>query len=956
MSYVPISFKSDYSLLKSLLKIKDIIDFAVKNNATYVGLLDDNPYGFLDFYDKCEKNNLKCVLGMILKIGEATLYLYIKNYDGYLNIIKINNLKNDNNLTFNDLIKYNDGLILVLPYNSYNLLNRFKTSFNVYLSYKNDMEKERALSFTKNIVFINEVLSFYKEDTAVLKMLYRIGDSEYKESDNYLIPASEQDIASIQSFQDEIDLKLEFKKRYIPNYLKDGENSASYLRSLAIKGLQKRLNGKIEKKYIERIEFELSVIEKMGFVDYFLIVYDYVKYAKKHDILVGPGRGSAAGALVSYSLGITEIDPLKYNLLFERFLNPARVTMPDIDIDFEDIRREEVIRYVRSRYGEKNVALILAYGTLGSRQVLRDVAKKFEIDNSVIDELAKMVDAKSSLRDNLKNVDLVNYIKNNKLEIVYKISMKLEGLKRHTTIHAAGVVISSDPLDTIIPILKTNDGILTGCTMEYLEKLGLLKMDFLALRNLTIIHNVINSIKKIQPEFSLADIPLNDDKTFEVFRRGDTDSIFQFESVGMKRFLKKLSPRCFDDLVAANALFRPGPMQNIDEYVNRKNGLKKIDYLHPNLKNILESTYGIIVYQEQIMQILVTMGGYTYSEADMIRRAMSKKKHDVMEKERTRFVELSIKNGYSNDLASKVYNLILQFADYGFNKSHSVAYALLGYQMAYLKANYPNHFQLNTLNMGMGNSTKIKDIIDDAKIRGLNIVKPDINKSKYEYEVVASDLILPLTSIKDINSNVSKYIVNNAPYSDFFDFFKKVYGNSVNRKNIEILIKAGALDSFGYSKVTLLDNIDSAITYVELCDQLDESLVLKPEITISNSEDFEVSELDVFGYYIYGHPVLKYKVNNSIKIVNDRNYINKVVYNVALIEKIKSISTKNGDKMAFLDLSDDTGKITAVIFPKNNDIIDSIEEHQVYEFIGKVDRRDEAYQLIVNKVIAIEKR
>jgi len=946
MQYTPISFKTDYSLMKSLLKVSDIIKYAKKMNSKYVGILDNNPYGILDFYDKCTQNNLKCIFGMVVKFGEYKIYFYIRNYTGYLNLIKINELINDNKLNINEVIKYNEGLIAVLPYESYKLYNRIKNVFLVYLGYKNDGELKNALLINKKVLFINEILYFKKEDVNFLKLLYKIAGSTYEDNTNYCIGANEFDTKTIEEFQSLIDLKFDFNKSYIPLFCKTQEESKKYLRTLAIKGLNKRLNNNVPEKYIERLKFELNTIENMGYIDYFLIVYDYVKYAKKNNIMVGPGRGSAAGSLVSYSLGITEIDPLKYDLLFERFLNPERVTMPDIDMDFEDVGRNKVIDYVREKYGSSRVALIVAYGTLGTKQVVRDVGKVLEIDDKKIDALSKKLDAKKSLKENLKDKNLVAFIKDNDLETMYKISIKLEGLKKHTTIHAAGVVISQEPINNIVPTFKTSDGILTGFTMEYLERLGLLKMDFLAIRNLTMIHNILDLIHKKNPTFDLKKIPLDDNETFEIFKKGDTDNIFQFESIGMKNFLKKLSPSKFDDLVAANALFRPGPMQNIDEYIARKKGEKRVTYLHKDLEPILKSTYGIIVYQEQIMQILSIMGGYTFAEADLIRRAMSKKKHDVMESEKTKFLHRATKKGYTKEIANETYNLIVKFADYGFNKSHSVAYALVGYQMAYLKANYGETFQLNNLN---------KDVIDEAIKKGLRIVKPDINKSSYKYIIDNSSIILPLTSIKDISTNVSKTIIDYAPYSDFFNFIKKV-SKTINRKNIETLISAGALDSFNYSKNTLMENIDSAYTYIELCDNLDESLIMKPEIVESKIPDTQINEIETFGFYISGHPASRFTDKDAIKIKNLSKYKNQTIKMVVLVEKIKVINTKKGEKMAFIDVSDDTGKSNAVVFPNNNNLISTFKENDLIHIKANIGERNEESQIIINEIISIEQK
>lgn len=954
MNYIPIGFKSDYSLLKSLFKVKDIIEFAKIKNCKYVGILDENPYGIMDFYDKCISNDLKCIFGMILKIGDYKLYFYIQNYRGYKNLIKLYDLVQDEKLSFNEIYKYNDGLICVLPYESYNLLGRLRTAFQVFLAYKNAAELKNAEQISKNVLFLNEIMYLKKEDAKFLDVLYQIGGENYPDDDNNVLSASDFDKNTVLEFQKIINFNFDFNNRYIPHFCSSKEKSFELLNNLTMRGLNKRMNGNVPDEYKKRLEFEINVIKNMGFVDYFLIVYDYVKYSKKNNICVGPGRGSAAGSLVSYTLGITDIDPLKYDLLFERFLNPQRITMPDIDIDFEDIRRNDVINYVKEKYGERYVSLIVAYGTLSSRQVVRDVSKVMKIDQFLIDEFSKKLDSKKSLRENLNDKELVSYIKMKGLEDIYKISIKLEGLKKNVTTHAAGVIISEIPLLEIIPMIKSKEGNLTGYAAEYLEKLGLLKMDFLGVRNLTTLHNMVDIVKKKDPNFDLKQISFTDPKTYELLSSGNTDGIFQFETIGMTNFLKKLQPENFDDLVAAIALFRPGPMENIDEFIARRKHNKKVEYIHKDLEPILKSTYGIIVYQEQIMQILSYMGGYSYAEADILRRAMSKKKKSLMIEEREKFVIKAKEKGYTENIAQEVYDLIVKFANYGFNKSHSVAYALIGYQMAYLKANHVNSFHLNTLNMNMTSGEKVRDVIEEARRKGLKIIKPNINVSTNEYLIENNSIIMPLTSINDISSSHSKIISGNAPYSDFFDFCIKNYGNGINRVQIETLIKSDTMNDFGYSRNTLLKNLDSAITYVELARSLDKSLIMKPVIEVSSEEDGEISELDIFGFYISGHPASKYSGDDFIKLSDITKYVSRRITMILLLEKIKIISTKKGEKMAFLEVSDDTGKMGAVIFPKNNSIIDNISIGNLYKFKSQILKKTGEIQIIVEDISVID--
>ena len=762
-----IGFKTDYSLLKSMLKVKTIIEYAKSNNYKYLGILDDEAYGIAEFYYGCKESKIKPIIGIIVKLKNYKVYFYIQNFVGYQNIIKIKYLENKNKLNLTYLKKYSEGLICVLPYESTSLKEKLSSIYKVYLSYKTKEEKFIIEKITSDIVFLNEIACLTKDDTKYLEFLYKIGEEELNSDLNYVLEIDDDDKKHLNEFQKNIDFEIVLSKNYIPSFTKDKVTSIKLLNSLSINGLKKRLNGNVSKEYVDRLKYELNVINELNFTDYFLIVYDYVKFAKKNNIYVGPGRGSAAGSLVSYTLGITEIDPLKYDLLFERFLNKERITMPDIDMDFEDIKRGEVINYVKEKYGKNNVSLIVTYSRLASRQVIRDVAKVLDIDKSLIDNLTKLIDPKRSLKENIDE-KIKTFLNANNLNELYDISMKLEGIKKNTSIHAAGVIISSEPLASIVPILESGNELLAGFTMEYLERFGLLKMDFLALKNLTELHKMVDIIKKENKNFNLKNIPLNDNKTLELFRRADTDNIFQFESSGMKNFLRKLKPNSFNDLVSANALFRPGPMDNIDTFIERKEGKVKIDYIHPSLEKILKPTFGVIVYQEQIMQILSVMAGYSFAEADLVRRAMSKKKLEDLEKEKSKFLINSKKRGYTDEVSNKVYNMILKFANYGFNKSHSVSYALLGYQMAFIKANYSKYFQVNSLNSLTTSKTKIKDVIEDAKKKGMKIIPPNINLSSNNYILDDKNIILPLYSIKNITSAISDKIISHAPYTDFF--------------------------------------------------------------------------------------------------------------------------------------------------------------------------------------------
>lgn len=962
--YIPIGIKSDYSLLQSLIKIPDLISYLLEHNIMACGILDDNLFGSICFYKECIKNNIKPIIGLDVCIQDKHIYLYAKNYQGYKSLLKINTIKQQRELQYIDLISYKKDVICVLPYRSIDIYEEIKKIYEIlFIGYGNNFEKQNASLVSKHIVYINEVRVFNFQDIRYLQLLREIdtGEScdliEYQESyleRNVLLDDQE----TIKNFISLVDLKIEFNQVYIPHYDKKIEDSFAYLSSLCKKGLTKRLHNDLKKNYVERLMMELSVIKKMGFVDYFLIVYDYVRYAKTHNILVGPGRGSAAGSLVSYCLGITNIDPIEYDLLFERFLNPERVTMPDIDIDFEYTKRDQVVQYVKERYGVDNVANIMTFGTLGARQVIRDVGKCLKVELHFIDKLSNLLNPKLSLKDNIKNKYVKEYVMGNSdLEKLYKVSYKLEGLKRHISTHAAGVVISSVTLDDVIPVCFNGGELLTGVTMEYLEDLGLLKMDFLALRNLTIIQNVLELIgKETSKKINLADIPLDDEETMEIFRKVDTEGIFQYESSGMKNFLMKLKPDNFSDLVAAVALFRPGPMQNIDSFIRRKEGKEEVIYPDNSLKDILKDTYGIMIYQEQIMQVLVRMGNYSFAEADNIRRAMSKKKADIMEKERDTFVERATKNGYSKDKALEVYDLIIKFANYGFNKAHSVSYALIGYQMAYLKANYPVYFIANLLNMSVGSDIKTKEYIDEAKVKNILIFKPNINASEDYYRIKDNALLLPFNTIHNVGGSAVSEIIKErkerGKFEDFYQFVARTYGKSVNRKTLESLIDADCFRDFNINHHTLINSIDSALDYAVLCGDLAEEFVMKPNYDFCveyNDAELMERELNTFGFYVTNHPSSKYQ-NGIMKIKEIKKYFDKFVSLVIIIDSIRKIKTKNGDDMGFFSGSDETGVADFIIFPKNNRFLNEIRKGDFVKVRGQVTRRNDKYQVVVSNI------
>ncbi len=973
--YTPLYIKTYYSLLSSLISIDKLIQYAKEHNFSSLAITDNNMFGTMEFYKKCNKVGIKPIIGLEILLENDIILFYAKDYQGYQTLTKLATIQATRKIEFTDIEKYHDAVIGIVPFAYHNTYTMIQSLIsNLYLGYSTKKEEREALLITKNVVFLRKCLSIYEQDTEYLKYLYMIRDGKTIADDiHYEISNCSLDINDIYEFTSNENLfttnhiadlcNLQFPKSelLLPIYQETkGLPSHEYLQELSKFGLMKRLEGQVRESYAKRLQYELGIIEKMGFSNYFLVVYDFIRYAKKNKILVGPGRGSGAGSLVCYSLGITDIDPIEYDLLFERFLNPERITMPDIDTDFPDVYRDQVIDYVVGKYGEKKVSGIVTFGTLAAKQALRDVARVLNVPNFQIDFISKRIPGFTKLK-------LIDFYKQDqelrkmidsdvKLTQMYQIASFIEGYPRHTSSHAAGIVMSQKDLDEVIPLTVSDGMYLTGYTMEYLEDLGLLKMDFLGLKTLTTIMNVISDIEKIEGiKIDFNTIPLDDKKVLDLFARADTTGIFQFESEGMKNFLRKLKPNSFEDIFAAIALFRPGPAQNIDSYIRRKHGEEKIEYLDPSLEPILKSTYGIIVYQEQIMQIAHTLAGYTLGEADILRRAMSKKKMDVLKAEEEKFITQSIHNGYSKEVSKKIFDLILNFANYGFNRSHSVAYSMVAYKMAYLKCYFPKYFYSSLLSSVIGSESKTKEYIMEVKALGIPVLKPSINHSGCCYEVMPEGIYYPLSGIRNIGSTACNEILTKrgAGYLDIFDFLAKA--NGVNRKMLESLIQAGCFDEFNVTRRTYIENLDAIINYSELVSTLDPEFVLKPELEIHeeySNENLIHMEKDLFGIYLSNHPVTSYKAkySNIISLDNISHYFNQIISTVVLVEKTRIIQTKKGEDMMFFDGSDEYTKMDFTLFPKIYQKFSFIKVGDILKIEGRVERRYDTFQIVVSKV------
>lgn len=930
-----ISIKTDYSILTSMIKLPDLFSYAKKNNYSTLGIIDDNLSYVAEFNKLCQKYNIKGLIGLEIKYQEGYIYLYAKNNKGYNKLIKINTSIQNNQFNINMI---DEDLLPIIPYEYYHLYN----INNCYIGYKTEEEKQKAQELTNNTIYFNIVLGLDKQHTKYINYLNMIKDNltynNYNDKDYTNNVIWNKDLSY---FTKQINLNITYQENLIPHYDNKITDSYNYLKALSYKGLSKRLNNNIPLEYKTRLDYELNTIKQMNYVDYFLIVYDYVKYAIKNNIYVGPGRGSAVGSLVTYSLGITSIDPLKYNLLFERFLNPGRITMPDIDIDFDATKRDQVIEYVKQKYGKENVMGVITYAAMTSKLALLTVSK---ILNTNISILNNYIDSKKTLKENLtkETINIIN--KNKDIKEVYYGAMMIEGIKKHISTNAAGIVISKKEIDNIIPIIKNGEEYLTGYTKDYLEDIGLLKMDFLSIKNLTIISE---TLKDIPETINLNNITIEDKKVYQTFSEAKTIGIFQFDTPSMKYLLKQIKPNNFNDLIVSLGLIRPGANKYIETFSKRKYNLEKTQYIDNTLEDILKETNGIIVYQEQIMEIFKKVASYTFSEADLIRRAISKKNETIILGEKDKFINRALTNGYTKETATLIFNNILKFAEYGFNKSHSVGYAFLAYQMMYLKVNYPQYFYKNLLNQS--GRSQYKEIIDEAKQLNLTFTKPNINTSSTTFEI-DKNIIMPLSTIKNISKNICEIINNNKPYTDYFDFISKIYGQVITKEVITTLIYAGALDTFNYNRKTLINNLDSACIYAELINGLETSLVNKPSMTIY--EEYEnitlmEKEYELYGYYISNHPSSKY---NCPKSNNIHKYFDKNLTIYGFIKNIKTLKTKKGEDMAFINITDEYGTINCTLFPKKYNLITNLKNNDFIKVTGQVQKRQDKYQIIINNI------
>ena len=1047
--FIHLRSQSSYSLSEGALKIEKLVNLAKKNNMPAIALTDNNNmFGILEFSIACINNSIQPIIGTSInyldiqtKEHPSQLNFLVMNEEGYINLLYLSSIShtsgnNPIGIYHKDLKKYNNGLICYIggEYNPLLILkhqnkieeisvfiNNFRNMFGQDFLFEiqrvqdpkiDGFEKEfleYSQNFTipiigsNNIKYENE--NDYNAHDALLCIAQKltINQTNRKVSNSEIyFKTSEQminifvDIPEIIENNFRIALKCNYYPKEIlpklPKFSSDQNLSESELLNLKSKeGLLLRLqemNINSPSIYQERLNYELEIINNMGFAGYFLIVADFVNWAKNNEIAVGPGRGSGAGSVVAWSLSITDLDPLQYGLLFERFLNPERVSMPDFDIDFCQNRRDEVIEYVNNKYGKECVAHIITFGTLASRAAIRDVGRVLEIPYSEIDQFAKLfpynpanplsLDESINSDKNLKEL----VASDERLSNVVDISLKLEGLHRHASTHAAGVVIGDSSIINNVPLYKDPNTSVnaTQFSMKYVEKAGLIKFDFLGLTTLSIIQDSIRLIKENHSNFDLKHIPMDDKKTFQQLSKGEAIGIFQLESNGMGSVLRQLQPDKFEEIIAVVALFRPGPMDHIPSFCNRKHGKEKIEYLHPLLEKVLKETYGIIVYQEQVMQIAQVLSNYTLGEADLLRRAMGKKIQKEMDAQKNRFIEGAKSNKISINEASKIFDLVNKFAGYGFNKSHAAGYALLAYQTAYLKTNFPYEFMTATFNYSIDRTDRI--ILLNKELSSLNIEfkKPDVNHSQAKFSIEENNgfksIRFGLGAIKGVGiksmSNLVKERENNGKFIDIIDFMNRLKGDVINKRQLEKLVQAGSFDSIETNRAKLFYNVpkfveiyggsnfkdqNQAMLFEENKLSFDDSNLFDQQIDDWSSGFLLKSELEVIGFYFSSHPVSLYPKNyfrhnniiewNQIKLNEDI----KSAKIVGSILDIKERSNKEGRKYAFLTVSTLESQIELTIFSdKLNDFRNLIKEGNLLLFHIDISRDIENMRLIIRKI------
>lgn len=1038
--FVHLNVHTAYSLLNGACRIGELVEKAKSLGQTALAITDNCAlYGAIDFYDACTAAGIKPIIGCEVRIAEGSrlagqrigyepyrLTLLCRDNAGYQNLCRLITEQSANGadgeyVTDRDSIRrYANGLIALSGAENGEitaLLSAERTSDalkaaewyretfggDFYLELSNhDTEPEARLcaqlrGFSRKtgipVCPTNNVHYVEKNGSYVQQVLRCIGHNKrLSEPDPDALPTEEyylksydemrrfftgEELARTTEIAERCNIQFEFGVTKLPLFKKDGvDDNSQYFIKLCNKGAEKRY-GTITPEIQKRLDYELGVIQKMGFVDYFLIVWDFVRYAKSRDIPVGPGRGSGAGSLCAYCMGITDIDPLRYDLLFERFLNPERVSMPDFDIDFCYERRDEVIEYVRRRYGADHVAQITAFDTLKAKAAIRDAGRVMGISQSSVNAAAKAVSSPfSTLSEELEQGELKSlYASVPEVKQLVDVARQIEGLPRHTTIHAAGVVITREPVAEYVPLEYGEDGLTAQYTMTALERLGLLKMDFLGLRNLTIIKKTCDLIRKKEPDFDIGNIDEYDPEVYQMLGNSGTVGVFQFESAGMTSVLSRLQPKSIEDLTAALSLYRPGPMSSIPTYIeNRHKKPEEIAYKHPLLKNILSVTYGCMVYQEQVMQICRVVGGYSYGRADLVRRAMSKKKHSVMEKERSAFVYGTesncgaIANGVPEDTANAIFDEMAGFASYAFNKSHAAAYATVAYRTAYLRCHYYREYMSELITSVQDWTDKANEYISDLTNSGTKLLPPDVNKSFSGFTVEGEAVRFGLGMVKNVGRGFINALVcerENGLFTSVTDFALRMAGKDNDRRYTEALIYCGAFDSLEPNRRRLIQGMGGLLEYaarehsrvesgqIDLF-ELDDTY---GEFTLPQTDDFPpaqrlMKEKEFLGRYVSGHPADEFlgRAPKNCMFIADalerRNGTELSIMALCLSETLHT--SKSGGMMSYAALEDSSGYVKGIVFPKIFGKIERFTEGRVYLVRGKISVKEDKTDFFID--------
>lgn len=1071
--FVHLHTHSHYSLLDGLSKIDPLVERAKSLNMESVALTDHgNIYGAVEFYKKCKKEGIKAIIGVETYVAKGSrfskdskidgtrhhLILLAKNKIGYKNLVTLVTKSHLEGFYYKPRIdkelleQHKEGLICLSGCFSSEVgkllsENRIAEAEEVAKYYhgifgddyyieiqpeqKSDLrERLIALARKLNLPLVATQDSHYllPDDAPVHEVLLAIQtggdvnsedrftfkgfDCHFRSSEEMteLFKELPEAIENTTKIAEKCDFAFDLGKTLIPKFgLPEGETANAHLRKILEEKIKNRYPDET-KEMRERFEYELSVIEKTGFADYFLIVQDFVNWAKDHGIVVGPGRGSAAGSIISYILSITDIDPLKYNLLFERFLNPMRISMPDIDIDFADLRRDEVLGYLKDKYGTDRVAQIITFGTMAARASVRDAGRALGFPYALCDQISKMIPfepntdkSETKLGKYIEEVPELKkiYNENPDAKKIIDSALKLEGVVRHASVHACGTVVSREPLTDYMALQRSpqdENAVITQFEMHSVEDLGLLKIDLLGLKTLTIIEETLRLIRDIHgKDIKIDSIPLDDKKSYALLATADTTGVFQYESSGMRRYMKGIKPTDIEDLTALVALYRPGTLDYkladgrnmVDVYIDRKNGKEKVSYMHPKLEPILKSTYGIAVYQEQMMQIARDLGGYTLPEADVLRKAIGKKIKSLLDEQGEKLVNGMVNNGIDEKTARRIWELFPPFARYGFNKSHAVCYAMIGYQTAYLKANYPVEFMTAVLNNASDDIERIAFLVTECKHMDIQVLPPDINKSVEHFtpDLPAGasaaeggkNIRFGISAIKNIGENITNVIVDerlrNGQFEDLEDFISRINHRDLNKKSLDALIKTGSLDSLNVERLMALENIDEILRFkagskttgtqnqmgLFAASEFKNKIKLKPTSPATKTQML-AWEKELLGLYVTDHPLRGYedvvkakKLISISEVLEGERSEGRSIRTYGLITKTKQLITKRGDMMLFATIEDLSNTIEVLVF---NDTLRKNPalwaDNTIVQVNGRISKRDGDTKLIANEAIRLE--